>query len=110
MQLIAITPELPPQALVGVDKNKLTFPVLSDVGLVFTRKLGLAWKMGEELRPTFKLLGNDLEAWNGDDSFELPIPATLLVDQKSVVRNIFVDADYTTRIEPQTAVDWVNAL
>jgi peroxiredoxin len=110
VQLIAITSELPPQALVGVDKNKLTFPVLSDVGLVLTRQLGLVWKMGDDMRPTFKLLGNDLEAWNGNDSFELPIPATLLVDQKSVVRNIFVDADYTTRIEPQTAVDWVNAL
>ena len=66
--------------------------------------------MPDYLRPVFEKLGHDLVTRNGDDSFEIPIPATLLVDGKGVVRNAYIEPDYTKRAEPTTILEWVDAL
>lgn len=108
--LVAISPELPNQSLTTIEKHALKFPVLSDVGNKFARKLGIVWTQPDSLRPIFEKFGHNLEARNGDDSFEVPIPATLLVDQKGVVRNTYINPDYTKRLEPEVALDWINAL
>jgi len=44
-----------------------------------------------------KSWGNDLPAANGDNIFELPLPATYVVDRQSHIALGFVDADYTKR-------------
>jgi peroxiredoxin len=108
--LVAISPELPDTALSTIEKNDLKFQVLSDVGQKFARQLGIVWKMPDNLRPVFEKIGHDLVKRNGDDSFEVPIPATLLVDRKGVVRNAYIEPDYTKRAEPETLLEWINAL
>ncbi|MCJ1379273.1 hypothetical protein MMC17_002374 [Xylographa soralifera] len=108
--LVAISPELPNQSLSTTEKHDLKFSVLSDVGNKLARQLGIIFTQPDSLRPLFKAFGNDLKTRNGDDSFEVPVPATLLVDGRGVVRNLFVDTDYTKRLEPETALEWVDAL
>lgn len=108
--LVAISPELPDQSLTTVEKNELKFAILSDVGNKFARKLGILYAQPDYLRQTFEKLGHDLKRRNGDDSFEVPVPATLLVDEKGVVRNTFVNPDYTKRLEPSVAMEWIDAL
>ncbi|KAK3680292.1 hypothetical protein LTR78_000670 [Recurvomyces mirabilis] len=108
--LVAISPLLPDESLSTVEKNELKFVVLSDVHNDFARQLGIVWKQPDSLRPAFKDLGHDLKTWNGDDSFEVPIPATLLVDRKGTVRNLYLDTDYTKRFETKEALKWVDAL
>ena len=41
-----------------------------------------------------------MRAANGDDSWELPVPATFIVAQDGTIRLAFVDADWTHRLEP----------
>lgn len=108
--LVAVSPELPNTSLSTAEKHALTFPVLSDVGNVFARKLGIVWKQPHELRGVFKSFGTDLVVRNGDDSFEVPVPATLLVDKDGVVRNTFVEPDYMERLEPLVALEWIDKL
>ncbi|KAI9739953.1 MAG: hypothetical protein M1818_005009 [Claussenomyces sp. TS43310] len=108
--LVAISPELPNQSLTTVEKHNLKFPVLSDVGNVFSKQLGILFTQPDTLRPVFKYFGHDLEARNGDDTFAVPIPATLLVDTKGVVRNAYIEPDYTKRLETSTALEWIDAL
>ena len=110
VNIVAITPELPTETLSTREKQGLKFTVLSDTGNEYARKLGIVWKMPETLRPVFETLGNDLLKFNGDDSFELPIPASLLVDENGVVRKTFVNPDFTERLEPETALEWINTL
>ena len=45
----------------------------------------------------------NLKDYNGDSSFELPLPATYVIDPGGVIRYAFVDPDYRRRAEP-TAV------
>lgn len=50
----------------------------------------------------------DLEAYNRDLSYLLPIPATYVVDQTGTIRYAYVNVDYTERAEPAqvlTALD-----
>jgi len=108
--LVAISPELPNESLTIAEKNALKFEVLSDVGNQFARKLGLVWKMPDSLRPVFKKFGNDLSARNGDDSFEVPIPANFLVDENGIIKNMYINPDYTERLEPEVALRWVDEL
>ncbi|KAE9375158.1 AhpC-TSA-domain-containing protein [Stipitochalara longipes BDJ] len=108
--LVAISPELPDTSLSTTEKNELKFPVLSDVGNKFAKELGIIFAMPDSLRPTFKAFGNDLLARNGDDSFEVPVPATLLVDEKGIVRNAYINPHYWERVEPSAVLEWIAAL
>jgi peroxiredoxin len=108
--LVAITPELPTETLTTTEKQNLKFTVLSDIGNKYARKLGIVWKMPDTLRPVFKTMDKELIKRNGDDSFELPIPASLLVDRKGIVRKTFIDPDFTQRLETKTALEWIDTL
>jgi peroxiredoxin len=108
--LVAISPELPNTSLTTKEKHDLQFEVLSDVGNEYTKKLGLLFQQPDELRPIFEKIGHDLKSRNGDDSFAVPVPATLLVDKEGKVRNSFVEPDWTRRLETSEALEWVDKL
>ncbi|KUJ11629.1 AhpC-TSA-domain-containing protein [Mollisia scopiformis] len=108
--LVAITPELPDTSLSTTEKNELEFTVLSDVGNVFAKKLGITFQQPNDMRSVFDTIGINFKERNGDDSLVVPLPATLLVDKSGVVRNTFIDPDYVHRLEPTTALEWVDAL
>ncbi len=105
--LVTISPQLPDESMSTAEKNNLTFAVLSDVGNVVARKFELVFTLTEELRPLYKEFGIDLEKSNGDDSFELPVPATFVVDSSGIIVTAFVNADYKQRMEPE---EIINAL
>lgn len=100
--LVAISPQTPDNSLTTVEKKELTFPVLSDVGNAVARQFGLVFALDEALRPLYLGMGNDLTQFNGDDSWELPMPGTFIIAQDGTVRLAFVDADFTHRLEPAT--------
>ncbi|HQU17412.1 MAG: alkyl hydroperoxide reductase [Chromatiales bacterium 21-64-14] len=98
--LVAVSPETPDHSLSTAQKHGLEFEVLSDVGDQAARAYGLVFVLPEALRALYQEWGIDLPAWNGDDSFELPIPATYVIDTGGMVRAAHVSMDYTTRMEP----------
>lgn len=108
--LIAISPQTPDQSLTFAEKNNLEFEVLSDVGNNVARQFGLAFRFVEELEETFKKMGIQLPDYNGDDAWELPIPGTYIIDQDRNITLAYVDADYTTRLEPTDIVQNLQKL
>jgi peroxiredoxin len=104
-QLVAVSPNMPDRSLSTVEKNDLSFEVLSDVGNHVTRDFGLVFTLSEELRPIYASFGIDIPAYNGDDTFELPMPATYVIVTDGTITYAFVDADYTKRMEPSEVVD-----
>ena len=102
--LIGISPELLPVSQQTVSEHNIDFPVLSDVGNIVADLYGLIMVVDEAIRPLYQNWGLDLPAANGDKSFELPIPATYVIDQAGVIRAAFVDKDYTKRMEPAEIV------
>ena len=47
----------------------------------------------------------DLPKRNGDETFELPIPATYTIETDRKIRKAFVDTDYTRRHDPEEIID-----
>jgi peroxiredoxin len=109
-ELVAISPELPDNSLSLAEKNNLTFQLLSDQGNSYARQCGLVYTLAEELRPIYKNWGIDLPVANGDNTFELPLPATYVVDYDSRIALSFVDADYTKRLEPSAVLGALEEL
>jgi peroxiredoxin len=103
--LVAVAPELPDKSLSTSEVNALAFEVLSDVGNKVAREFGLVFSLAEELRPIYASFGIDIPAYNGDDTFELPMPATYVIDTDGTILHAFVDTDYTKRLEPAEIVE-----
>ncbi len=102
--LVAISPELPDYGRGTMEASDIRFEVLSDVGNRVARMFGLVFTLPEELRPIYAGFGIDLPAHNGDDTFELPMPATYIIGRDGTVLHAFVSADYTERMEPADIV------
>jgi peroxiredoxin len=110
--LIGISPETPDISLTTSEKHQLEFDVLSDIGNRTARDFGLLFTVYEEMRPLYLKWGLDVPACNGDDSWELPVPATYLIGADRTVKAAHVDRDYTKRMEPEhilTALRSLNA-
>jgi len=108
--ILAISPELPEKGAATQASDGLSFPVLSDRGNLVAKAYGLVFTLPEELRPIYENFDIDLPAYNGDDSFELPLPATYIVRRDGTVAHAFVDADYTRRMEPAEIVEILKTL
>ena len=105
--LIGISPELPDTSLSTIEQHSLPFEVLSDVGNKVADKYGLVIMVYEEMRPLYTEWGIDVPAANGDDSYQMPIPATYVIKQDGSIQACYVNKDYTSRMEP---VDILAAL
>jgi peroxiredoxin len=110
--LIAISPENPDHSIIAIEKNKLTFPVLTDHGNRVARQFGVVFRISKEVEEFSKnVFKNDLAVRNGEDSYEVPIPATFVLDQTGKVRFVHADANYMTgRVEPETVLDVLNSI
>lgn len=84
--VVALTPELPRLARATAQRTGAAFPVASDHALVFSRSLGLVYKLPVPLRRLVRDAGVRLGSWNGEGSFDLPMPAALLLDRRRRVR------------------------
>jgi len=99
--LVAISPMLPDGTHYLATKRSLNFPVCSDVGNVVARKFRLTFEILPDLRETFLKWGDDIPLHNGDDSWEIPLPATYIIDTNGDVVWSFVDNDPGVRAEPE---------
>jgi peroxiredoxin len=106
--LVAISPQTPDGSLSTQQKSELAFTVLSDPGNQIAKAVGILTAPSAEARAAQLELGLDLTAVNADGTIGLPMPTTLIVDTKHVVRWVDVHPDYTTRSETSqilTALD-----
>jgi peroxiredoxin len=73
-------------------------------------KFGLVFTLPNDLRELYSRFGIDLERFNGDDSWQLPIPGRFIIDSNSLIRYARADPDYTVRPEPRETVAVLQTL
>jgi peroxiredoxin len=88
----------------------LTLHLLSDSGNLVARKFNLVFQLPEELRKVYLSFGVDLEKFNGDGTWTLPMPARFVIDQSGIIRSADVNADYTIRPEPGDTIKVLRCL
>jgi peroxiredoxin len=92
-----------------VDQHKLRFPLLSDVGNQIARQFGLVYRVPDEQQAIFQRAFVNLPFANGDTSWELPIPATFIVDRDGTILYASADEDYAQRPEPADILQQLSA-
>ncbi len=109
-QLIAISPQTPDKSSDQISASKLTFDVLSDSSNKLAKQCGLVFTLPESLRPVYVAWELDIPGHNGDDTFELPMPATFIIGSDGIIKYAFIDMDYTKRLEPEIIVEQLKQL
>lgn len=99
-QLVAVTPETPDHSLSTSQKNELKFTVLSDLENQLAKKMGLVFQMPQDLRELYHSFNLDVAKHNGNTAYELPMPATYIINSEGKITYSFVPEDYTQRLEP----------
>lgn len=107
--LLALTPELPDKSISTAEKHSLQFEVLSDVGNKVAREFGVVFKLTPAVAEKYQK-AFDLHGFNGDESDELPLAATYVIDSSGIIRYAFLDTDYRNRAEPADIIKALKAL
>lgn len=107
---MAISPQVRERNAEIRAKQHLAFPVLADPGNAYARRLGLVFAFPDDLREVYRGFNLVLPDYNGDGSWELPLPTRLVVDAEGTIRAIDADPDYTVRPEPEATLAALRAL
>ena len=98
--LAAISQQTVKQSYFMHDQHKLRFPLLSDAGNKVARQFGLVYRVPDYQQALYKKTFVNLPFIHGDDSWELPIPATYILGRDGTILYASANEDYTQRPEP----------
>jgi len=110
VKLVAISPNVPDESLGVIEKHGITFPVLSDHENTVARKFNLVYEMESGLVAYYTKIDRNVDQMNGSAAWELPVPATYVIDQEGVIQYAFVDLNHRVRAEPADVVAVAAAL
>jgi len=95
-QIVAISPDRQQYAAVMKERAQVPYPILTDIDNGYALSLNLAIWVGEEMQKV--MAGQNLPAFQGNDAWMIPIPATFVVGQDGKVKERFLDPDYRRRM------------
>ena len=108
--LAAISPQTVQQSFFMRDQHKLRFPLFFDAGNKVARQFGLTCRVPDEQKAIYQRAFVNLPFVNGDDSWELPIPATYIIDRDGTVLYASANEDYAERPEPAEIIRFLQTL
>jgi peroxiredoxin len=103
--LVVISPQTVKQSFFMADQHRLGFQLLSDAGNQVARQFGLVYRVAPEQESIYRRAFINLPLANGDESWELPIPASYIVDRDGTALFAYANEDYAERAEPGEIVD-----
>ena len=106
--LVAVSPQTVKQAFFMHEQHKLAFPLLGDAHNHLARQFGLVYRVPDEQQALYSRTFVNLPFANGDSSWELPIPATYVIDRDGSILFASASEDYTERPEPSEILSVVE--
>jgi peroxiredoxin len=103
--LVGVSPQTIQQSFFMTDQHKLRFPLLSDAGNQVARAFGLVYRVPDDQQAIYRRAFVNLPFANGDESWELPVPATYVLERDGRGLWASVDADYSVRPEPEEVLE-----
>jgi peroxiredoxin len=108
--IVSLSPQTIDKSMVTAQKIDMKFMVLSDEGNRVARMFGITFRLPEKLRQLFVGPGVDFGEYYGDRGFELPLPATFVIDSNGTIRMAFAEANFTRRIDPSLVIVFLEEL
>lgn len=97
--VLAISPEKPSETADLVEQKKLGFLFGTDHNNELATKLALSFKLDAKTIQRYKQYGIDLPKSNDSKVWQLPVPATYIIDTDGTVAWAFVDENYRERAD-----------
>jgi peroxiredoxin len=92
-QIIAISPDKPEELKKTIDKNKLSYTLLSDSKMIAAIQFGIAFK-----NTTYA--AEKLEKASGERHNLLPVPAVFVLDKKGTIKFEYINPNIIERLHP----------
>jgi peroxiredoxin len=108
--LAAISAQTVRQSYFMHDQHKLRFLLLSDPNNKVARQFGLTYRVPAAQEAVYRRAFVNLPFTNGDESWELPIPATYIIDRDGTILFASANEDYRDRPEPEDIVGVLESL
>lgn len=105
-----MSPELYKYTKDSVEKHKISYPVYTDLSNKAADKFGLVFELPPKFRDIYKVLNIHLDILNGEPSWTLPVPATFIISKQGIVVSTYINADYTSRMEPEDILKVLDTL
>ncbi|MER7209005.1 peroxiredoxin-like family protein [Streptosporangium sp. NPDC020072] len=110
-RLVAVSPQLPDDALSMQERHDLAYDVLSDADQEVMAAYRVRFELPEEIKPhLLDVTAAALARQQPDGRWSLPVPATFVLDPSGVVRARHVTMNYRTRMEPADALRAVREI
>ena len=108
--LVAISPQTAANSRKSQRDNKLSFPILSDVGSEVANAFGIRFALPDYLVELYKGFGNNLPLTNDDPAWVLPMPARYVIGTDGIIAYSEVNPDYTHRPDPSELLPVLDRL
>jgi len=99
--LLAISPDRPSINKASLQKDTLSYTLLSDTTMQAAKAFGIAFKLDDQTITRYKQYDIDLEAASGRSHNLLPVPSVFIVDQSGIIRFVHADPDYKVRLSEE---------
>lgn len=108
--MVLISPQLVEHNLAIAEDKKLCVPILSDPGNAVAARYGIRFSLPDDLKQVYQKFGINLDQYNDEDSWTLPMSARMIIDQNGIVQHTAINADYTVRPDPEETLAALKAL
>lgn len=109
--VLGIAPQQVQDAKKMSDKNNLQFDLLSDPNFEVIDNYKLKFTLSEEVQDIYQNKFNlNLPNMTANKTWELPIPATFIINQSSVIVGSYVETDYTKRLTGEEILELLNKM
>lgn len=108
--LVVISPQSSSHNQKLILGRSLRYEVLCDEDNLYAEQLELKHGFSQELKTVYSGFGIDLDKFNGNSKWELPIPARFVVARDGVIHSADFNADYTVRPEPTATVEILRSM
>lgn len=100
-QILAISPDRPEKLAESIDKQQLTYKLLSDSEMKAAKAFGIAFRVNDKTLKKYDEYGIDLESASGQSHHLLPVPSVFIVGTYGVINYSYSNPDYKVRLAPE---------
>lgn len=94
-QILAISPDSPDKLNETIDKNKLTYTLLSDRTGSLSRKIGIAFQSPSHYEKRLKAIQGE------EAELHLPVPSIFIVNEKGEILFEYINPNYKVRMSSE---------
>ncbi|MEL6534069.1 MAG: peroxiredoxin-like family protein [Bacteroidota bacterium] len=109
-QLVCIHPQTQVQGEGLAEKYNLAFPMLADQDQAVMAAYNVRFEVLPSVKELYTAFNLDLEALNANGRWNLPVPATFIIDTSGIVVKRHFDHDFMQRMEPLEIIEVLKSL